>query len=364
MKKPSVSIAALLGLVFAGCGGAGTDSKSAATSNAIYAAARKIAPAVQATSSSALSSPARRRPNGVDLATRSAALDMPWWSGNLGGLIFQTIRDYQYPRDEGKIDATNLYKVLFEMGNAYESKAPLLAPMAEKAVAAPFDFRDFTIADTYDKAKNGVDGEDVFMAAREVEGVKHMLVAMKQGDASTVMQGVYDGGTKDLELNSMTLIPYTSGSMAGDTYGIRSYIKGNEATHTFEFRFLQFSYNHAMDVHYYYSVIGTGVSQGPESHFLFYGEASNVGQWSSSTSGYYCFAATDTETEYQAKFAAHPDSTGGETIDVGSPCYAYKTGTDGIDAKKALHPMWGESDITFDPTAFTGGGATHLALSF
>ena len=360
MQKPSVSIAALLGLAVAGCGGAGSDSKSAATSNAIYAAAREIAPVVAATSSSALTF----QPGNPALARRSAALDMPWWSGNLGGLIFQTIRDYQYPRDEGKIDATNLYKVLFEAGNAYESKAPLLATMAEKAVAAPFDFGAFAIADTYDKGKNGVGGEDVFMAAREVGSVKHMLVAMKQGDGSTIMQGVYDGGTKDLELNSMTVISYASGSMAGDKYGIRSYIKGNEATHTFEFRFLEFSYNHTMDMHYYYSVIGKGVSQGAGSHFLFYGEASNDSAFGSKTSGYYCFAATDTETEYQAKFAAYPDSGGGETIDGGSPCYAYKTGTDGLDAELAALPMWGPSDITFDPATFTGGGTTHLELSF
>ncbi len=356
MKQSSVSIAALLGIVVAGCGGAGTDSRSAATSNAIYAAARKIAPVVTATSSSALTF----QRNGVDLPRGSAALDMPWWSGNLGGLIFQTLRDYQYPRDEGKVDGTNLYKVLFEAGNAYENKAPLLAAMADKAVAAPFDFGAFAIADTYDKGKNGVDGQDVFMAAREVGNAKHMLLAMKQGDVSFIMQGVYDDGAKDLELNSMTLIPYTSGSMAGDKYGIRSHIKGNEVTHTFEFRFLQFSYNHTMEMHYYYSVIGKGVSQGAGSHFLFYGEASNV-PGGTGTSGYYCFAATDTETEYQAKFTAYPDSGGGEPIDTGSPCYSYKTD---IDAELAAQPMWGPSDATFDPTAFTGGGATHLELSF
>jgi hypothetical protein len=235
--------------------------------------------------------------------------------------------------------------------------------MAEKAVASPFDFDAFAIADTYDKGKNGLDGEDVFMAAREVENVKHMLVAMKQGDVSAILQGVYDGGTKDLELNSMTLIAYTLGSMAGDTYGIRSYIKGNEATHTFDFRFLQFSYNHTMDMHYYYSVIGKGVSQGAGSHLLFYGQSSNA-SGGAGTSGYYCFAATDTETEYQAKFAAYPDSAGGEPIGSESPCYAYRTEAGGIDAELAAHPLWGPSDITFDATAFTGGGATHLELSF
>ena len=355
MRTPYVLIIALSSLAISGCGAGG--SKGSETSNVIYSAARNIAPVVVATSSA---SSALQRSDAY-LVARKEAVVMPWWSGNLGGLIFQTLRDYQYPRDEGQVDATNLYKVLFEAGNAYEAKAGLLDAMTEKAVAAPFDFGAFTIADTYDKGTNGLSGEDVFMAAREVGNEKHLLLAMKQGDSSTIMQGVYNGDTKDLELNSLTLIPYTSGSMAGDIYGIRSYIKGNETTHTFEFRFLQFSYNHSMPMYYYYSVIGKGVSQGAESHFLFYGTSFSTGSGSSGdSSGYYCFAATDTETEYQAKFEAYPPSAGGETIGSGSPCYGYKTG---VDTQLGTQPMWGPADTTFDPTTFAGGGATHLELS-
>jgi hypothetical protein len=356
MRTPSVLIVVLSSLAIGSCGAG--DSNGSATGNVIYAAARNIAPVVVATSSA---SSALQRSNAY-LVAKQAAEAMPWWSGNLGGLIFQTLRDYQYPRDEGTVDATNLYKVLFEAGNAYEGKAGLLDAMTVKAVAAPFDFGAFTIADTYDKGKNGLTGQDVFMAAREVGNEKHMLLAMRQGDGSNIMQGVYNGDTKDLELNSLTLILYMSGSMAGDTYGIRSYIKGNEATHTFEFRFLQFSYNHSMDMYYYYSVIGQGVSQGEGSHFLFYGTSSTTGG-SGNSSGYYCFAATDTENEYQAKFETYPPSGGGEIIDSGSPCYEYKTGAEGIDAQLTAHPLWGPSDITFDPATFVGGGTTHLELS-
>jgi hypothetical protein len=204
------------------------------------------------------------------------------------------------------------------------------------------------------------------MAAREVGNQRHFLVAVKQGDGSDIMQGTYDSDSKDLELNSMTLIPYTTGTMAGDTYGIRSYIKGNETTHAFEFRFLQFSYSHQMNMYYYYSVIGQGVSKGDTSHFLFYGTSTTTPNGGAGISaGYYCFAATDAETEYQNKFASYPPSSGGEPIGNGSPCYAYKTDDpDGIDAEMAAHPMWGASDITFDPATFTGGGSTHLELSF
>lgn len=345
----------LIGLFLPACGGK-KDSHDGPTSNAIYAAARNITPAV-ATGAGAHA-----------LAARPAAADaaMPWWSGNLGGLIFQTLRDYQYPRDEGQVDATNIYKVLFEAGNTFERGFGSLDAIAEKPVASPFDFGPFSISDTYDKAKNGVEGNPVFMAARQAGNDKHLLVAMSTGNASSIMQGAYLGDTKDLELNSMTVIRYTAGSMAGDVYGIRSYIKGNEATHTFTFRFLQFSYNHAMDMNYYYSVIGTGVSQGAGGHFLFFGSGSNApSSWGPAT-GYWCFASGDSEAQYQAKFTAYPpaQTEGGETIAADSPCLGYKEGAEGIDAQLAAHPLWGPSDVTFDPATFTGGGSTRLELTF
>jgi len=339
----------------AACGGK-KDSPDGPTSNAIYAAARNITPAVATGSGTrALAAP-----------RAAVAATMPWWSGNLGGLIFQTLRDYQYPRDEGQVDATNIYKVLLEAGNAFESGFGELGAIAEKPVASPFDFGPFSISDTYDKAKNGVGGGPTFMAARQAGNDKHLLVASSMGGASSIMQGVYRGDTKDLELNSMMVLRYTAGSMAGDIYGIRSYIKGNETTHTFTFRFLQFSYNHAMEMHYYYSVIGTGVSQGAGGHFLFFGSGSNSpSSWGPAT-GYWCFASGDPEAAYEAKFTAYPPalSEGGEPIAADSPCLGYKEGAEGIDAQLAARPLWGPSDVTFDPATFTGGGATHLELTF
>jgi hypothetical protein len=350
---------ALLGLMLAGCGGSKSESHGP-SSNVLYAAARNITPAVAAATTPSI----QELPGAPRYA---AAPTMPWWSGNMGGLIFQTLRDYQYPRDEGKVDSTNIYKVLLEAGNEFERRYPGLTAIPEKAVASPFDFGPFTVADTYDKAKNGVDGSTVYMAARQTGSEKHMLVAAKSGDATWITQGFHRSDTKDLELNSMMVLRYSAGSMAGDVYGIRSYIKGNETTHAFTFRFLQFSTNSTAGMNYYYSVIGTGVSQGTGGHFLFYGRSSlDPSPFGGPATGYYCFAAGDGEAQYQAKFTAFPPAEvgGGEVIDASSPCLAYKEGPGGLDAQLAANPLWGPADVTFDPTTFTGGGASHLELVF
>jgi hypothetical protein len=349
----------VLGVSLAACGNAKKDATGPST-NVLYAAARNITPAVRAGSASAA------------MATEGAPQllvgnGMPWWSGNLGGLIFQTLRDYQYPRDEGQVDATNIYKVLLEAGNEFERDFPELAPITEKAVASPFDFGPFTVADTYDRAKNGIGGNQTFMAARQAGTDRHLLVAQASGDVSWITQGVHHGESKDLELNSMMVVRYSSGSMAGDVYGIRSWIKGNEATHTFTFRFLQFSYNHSGDMRYYYSVIGTGVSQGAGGHFLFHGRATHdPSPFGGAATGSWCFAAGDAEAQYQARFTASPPAEvdGGEVIDDASPCMVHKTGPAGLDAQLAAHPLWGPADVTFDPATFTGGGPSHLQLAF
>jgi hypothetical protein len=351
---------ALLALWLAGCGGAKKESQGP-SSNVLYAAARNITPAV----ASAAPTASFQAVGGAPMM--AAAATMPWWSGNMGGLIFQTLRDYQYPRDEGKVDATNIYKVLLEAGNEFERRYPQLTAITEKAVASPFDFGPFTVADTYDKAKNNVGGATVHMAARQAGNDKHMLVAAASGDATWITQGVYRGDSKDLELNSMMIVRYTSGSMAGDVYGIRSYILGNETTHAFTFRFLQFSSNSAGGMHYYYSVIGTGISQGTGGHFLFYGRSTlDPSPFGGPATGYYCFQAGDAEAEYQAKFTAFPPAEvgGGEVIDASSPCLAYKEGATGLDAQLAAIPLWGPADVTFDPATFTGAGASHLELVF
>ncbi len=98
-----------------------------------------------------------------------------------------------------------------------------------------------------------------------------------------------------------------------------------------------------------------GVSQGANGHFLFYGSGSG---FAGPATGYYCFASTDAEAQYQAKFTAHPpaESGDGEVIGAESPCLAYKEGAGGIDALLAAHPLWGPGDVTFDPATFTGGG--------
>jgi hypothetical protein len=348
-------------VLFVSMAGCGAKKDSGPTSNAIYAAARNITPAVRAGSVAASLAP-ERAPQAL------VANGMPWYSGNMGGLIFQTLRDYQYPRDEGQVDATNIYKVLFETGNEFERRFGDLSSITQKQVASPFDFGTFTVADTYDKARNAIGGTQTFMAARLAGNARHLLMAQAAGDATWITQGVHDGDSKELELNSIMLVRYSSGSMAGDIYGIRSWIKGNEATHAFTFRFLQFSYNHTGDMHYYYSVIGTGVSQGAGSHFLFRGSSSidpspfaagpQTGSW--------CFAASDAEPQYQAKFEAFPpaETGGGEVIDAASPCFAYQDGPDGLDAQLAARPLWGAADVTFDPATFTGGGASHLELAF
>jgi hypothetical protein len=364
MTKAMRFAGALLCVVLGGCGGEKKKENLQPASNVLYAAARQITPVVIP---AGVSGSFEAVPGGPDLATNPV---MPWYSGNLGGLIFSILRDYQYPRDEGKVDASNLYKVLHSIGNEFERYYPGLAAITEKAVASPFDFGPFTVVDTYNKAKNNIEAAGVHMAARQVGNDKHMLAAGSVGDASWVTQGVYLGDSKDLELNTIVLNRYTTGSMAGDLYGVRSWIKGNETTHAFSFRFIQFSSSGSGTtlgaMSYFYSVIGTGVSQGAGAHVLYYGSSTREpNQFGDPAPGYYCFEAADAEAQYQAKFAAFPDSTGGgEPIDATSHCWDLKTGPGGLDAQLADQPLWGRADVTFDPASFTGGGASHLELTF
>lgn len=350
----------VMALTAVGCGGSGKGSGN----SFIYQSARKVAPAIKATATTS--------PSSLGLTASDAPVDggstLPWYSGNLGGLIYQSMQDYVYPDDEGKVDMLDIYKLLFETGQMFDAYSAQLDPITEQAIAAPFDFGATSIADTYDHAKNGV-GTGVNMATRVVGNDRHFLITMTQdnggngssnGTGYSILQGKYNGDTGDLELNFLMVLRYTSGSI----YAMRTYLKGNDQTHTFDLRIFMPGGNSSMpDMHYLRSFIGTGVSEGAGNYYLFYGEDQSyqgaTPPAQPGMAGYWCFAATATEADYQQAMTV--DNVNG-TNPVPDTCTTQQTHLD-TDLKPGL---WHIADFVtdMDPSNFTGGGTDHLELSF
>ena len=105
-----VAISSLLA-VLVSCGG-GSDSGSSSNQELFYNAARQTTPAITATASADSISINAFSPGTVEYS------------------IYNLMRDYNNDTDNGKVDMTNMYKVLYEAGNGYDNAVRGCTPVA------------------------------------------------------------------------------------------------------------------------------------------------------------------------------------------------------------------------------------------
>ena len=277
-------------------------SSSSTTNNnddttSLYATVKSTAPSFSATVSAApgLKAQVVSAPSITDMAMNVA---------------FQLLRNYTYPDDEGKVDMTNIYKVLWEASHYIDDAAMMCSPISAvtDSAIAPYPFSDF-LGHTYDcggsQAESGGYGSSA--AYRASGDDRYMLVSYKWAPDATqqiaigVIQASYNDVTKDVSLIFAQAVNYPAGSTMGGSTGngfaTRTRITGNSATHAFELKMLtQMA-----------SLVGKGISQGTGNYFLI-----------RNGTDYYCLPAGATETDLAAIAPT-------DLANVSANCESYKT---------------------------------------
>lgn len=186
-------------------------------------------------------------------------------------VAFQLLREYTYPDDEGVVDMSNIYKVLWEASGYMENASRGADPIdATDASISPYAFSDF-LGDDYSlgDAQEESDGYGRSTAHAVVGTEQRMLVTYKWAPQPTdqitigVIQARYDTTTTEVSLRFAQTVQYPAGSpmggAEGDGFAIRARIDGNATTHAFE---LQMAIGET-------SLVGKGISRGDSNHFLF-----------------------------------------------------------------------------------------------
>ena len=131
MKRLMIVFCAIAIVAYIGCGGS-KDSGSSRGPNALFLAVKATTPTFTATTSMAPAFTGSRKmaPSIADPAMM---------------LAFQMLRDYNFPADEGKIDMTNIYKVMWEAGGYLDGAKtlPSLTTAVTDSLVSPFLFSDF-----------------------------------------------------------------------------------------------------------------------------------------------------------------------------------------------------------------------------
>jgi hypothetical protein len=224
-----------------------------------------------------------------------------WESGYPMYQLFLILRDYEYPRDEGKIDNNNIYKVIHDIGKLYGDATSVCQPITEKVIDSPYDFGNSV---TYNRAANETDGSDGYTlgyAIKEEGSIKYSLLTMHTAvglDSYDVMQSSYDEATGEVDVDMANLVDYG----AGNYFAIRLDLSGNVNTHEFSLRFINYSSGG-----YQISLVGKGISKGSGNYFLFKVKDSNT----LLIEKYFCFPADadeDTLREMSDEGSDTPDA--------------------------------------------------------
>jgi hypothetical protein len=176
-------------------------------------------------------------------------------------MIFNTFQEYVFPRDEGRIDQSNIYKVLNDINVMYNQAMDTITPVvtavgdsnATVAIASPFDFGTLPQAFSFtsDNCALHKSGDTIFV-----------LFTWNIGPGYGVLQGCFNDSTGDIRVDVVDCVLYSD----QNKYCTRLSISGNQITHHFTVKFVSADGIGTIAV----SFVGTGVSKSDntEDYFL------------------------------------------------------------------------------------------------
>ena len=316
-----------------------TTTGTASTTSGLYTSAQKVGPSIAPAASANVAGPTYAAP--LYAAT--------WSSGNLLYEVYGLIREYEYPRDEGVIDGSNMWKSLHTADSKLDNSLSGCTAITEKKLTSPFDFGADFLGEAYDcKYENeSTSGSNSYVNSIGSKVSGEVITALagwtvaETGPKMTrnVMDIKTDKSTNDLTVNSAYLVSYPDDSW----YSVRIYTSGNTLTNLFSLKLMKTG-NGGSSI----SIAGHGYSAGATNYYLF--KVTTTGYGANATGAYYCIKSTATETDLKAM-----EDAGSATVPANCADYEAKLPTayniDGSESPTAA-------------SSFTGAGTNGVGLDF
>lgn len=195
--------------------------------------------------------------------------------------IFNLLREYVYPRDEGILDMSNIYKFLFEVSEQYSIATILTEPLnSPKAIKSPYNFGTDPVTYT--------DASGHYALSRNGDTINALLTWIWNNNEYAVIEGSFNDTSGELSFNLAYLVDYE-----GDAdFCIRTSVSGNKLTHNFTLKYFKCTTGEGG---YILSAMGTGISrsENPNDYFLI----KMIDNDSLTSAKYYKFSASANEEE-------------------------------------------------------------------
>lgn len=192
-------------------------------------------------------------------ASAIASAAASWESGGPLYRVYFSLREFLASRDEGRVDRSNLYKLLIDVDSVFSGLSGSAAPIATQEVTPPFAALPKV---TCDKAKNDTAGKKA-IAMTETSAEVNAIITWIWSDSSTKEEyGIasikYGKLTHDITIDMTYSVDYDLSSTATD-YNLRCYVTGNTGTNSFEYKYLVGDDG----------IVAKGISRGAGNYMLF-----------------------------------------------------------------------------------------------
>ncbi len=249
-----------------------------------YSAAKEVGPTIEEPSSTALIL--------TEEATRSAMFTSSLPLSNL----YEALRDYRYPEDEGQIDMHNIYKFANTADQIFSMAEGNCSSITEGPVDSPFDLG---VTDTYTCAGNNGTMTESYangFAIKTTDGIRHALLTFRWVSSEHgILQGSYDNQSGDLDLRMVELVDHDQ-----SRFYLRSHLTGNARTHAFSLTQITGS---IADLSSYVSFVGKGVSKGEGNYFLMKAQTETI------DGNYFCLPAGASSATLESLAASAPNGS-------------------------------------------------------
>lgn len=188
----------------------------------------------------------------------------PWGTGNPLYAVYYSLREYVFPRDEGIVDRSNLYKLIKDVDTVYSGISPYAQNITEQEITPPFNQLS---ALTADKAINDEDNKMAIALKDDGSLVNAVQTWIWTDSPSKEEVGVarlsFNRSNNRLNVQMTYSVDYDLSSTEAD-YCSRCNVSGDALANEFEYKYI--IGNQSMTSA---QIVAKGVSRGAGNYMLF-----------------------------------------------------------------------------------------------
>ncbi|MDI6730979.1 MAG: hypothetical protein QME05_00155 [Candidatus Margulisbacteria bacterium] len=182
-----------------------------------------------------------------------------WGAGNPLYFVYFSMREFVSSRDEGRVDRSNLYKLLTDVDSVFTYASPDAVAITEQVITPPFAGLSPI---TCNRATNEV-SEKRGIALKETTNTLATVLGWIWSDSPLKNEYGIATATRDAASNNLTVdlaysVDYDITTSETD-YNLRGIVSGNPALHEFEFRYIIGNCQ----------IVAKGISRGAGNYMLF-----------------------------------------------------------------------------------------------